>query len=926
MSSALRLDGPFQRPDHPDDPPRPLGKIMAAARPDAQSALLHDLRSWLSEERSRLRGAFEAGLDPEQAIYGYARTIDALIGALLDFARGRLYPLANPTRGERLAVVAVGGYGRGELAPFSDIDLLFLHPYKRTPHGEQMIEFLLYKLWDLGLKVGQATRSVDDCIRLARSDVTICTSLLEARLIWGDEPLFDGFETRFAREVLHGSSIAFVEAKLAERDARHQRTGDSRYLLEPNVKEGKGGLRDLHTLFWLGRFLYRIDQPADLIGHGVLTRATLRKFLVARKFLWAVRCHLHYLTGRAEERLTFDLQPEVARRMGYRDRKTSRAVERFMKRYYLIAKEVGSLTRIFCASIEERHKRPRLTLARLGLGRRRVDGMLIQGGRIGPEDAKLFEREPMAMLRLFHLAQERDLDIHPEALRLITLNLKRVDQHLRDDPAANACFLALLTSRKAPDRTLRRMNEAGLLGRFLPEFGRIVAQMEHSLYHVYTVDEHTIQAIGVIHEIEQGALRDELPLATKLMPKILSRTELLVALLFHDLGKGRGGDHSEIGADLVAQAGPRLGLSPEQTETVVWLVRHHLLMSRVAFKRDIEDPKTVADLVERVQSPERLRLLLIMTAADIRAVGPGVWNGWKGQLLRDLYHEAEAAMAGGDWTARAVQRVEAKQQVLTRELPGWAPAAIRAYLDRHDPRYWLSFDTAAQRWHADLVRAAEREGRPLTIEFRVDRFRARTEMVLFAPDHSGLFMKVVGALALSGVSIVDARIFTTTDGMALDSFGIQNADDLSAVADDGRLGRIRANVERALMGEIALDRALAGRRSQPQRALAIEVERRVLVDNNASRTHTVIEVNGRDRPGLLFRLARALKDLGMVISSAHISTYGERVVDVFYVKDVFGLKVTQPTKIRRIQRELDRALREDVEAAPAGAGRTAAPA
>ncbi len=622
-----------------------------------------------------------------------------------------------------------------------------------------------------------------------------------------------------------------------------------------------------------------------------------------------MRCHLHYLTGRAEERLTFDLQPEIARRLGYRDRRTARGVERLMKHYYLVAKEVGALTRIFCAALEEQHRRrPRFGLARLGIGRRRVDGMVIQGGRIGPLEPDAFEREPIAMLRMFHLAQERDLDIHPEALRAVTQNLRRIGPELREDPAANALFMAILTSRKQPATALRRMNEAGLLGRFLPDFGRVVAQMEHSLYHVYTVDEHTIRAIGVLHDIENGLLGDELPLATSLMPKVLSRTELYVALFFHDLGKGRGGDHSLIGAAMVRQLGPRLGLSDEQIETTAWLVQHHLLLSQIAFKRDIDDPKTVSDLVEVIQSPERLRLLLVLTAADIRAVGPNVWNGWKGQLLRGLYHETDAALAGGDISGRRSRRVEAAKTALAEALTGWPEPEVARFLERHDPRYWISFDLPAHRRHAELVRRAEAAGELLTLDFVVDRFRARTEMVVFAADHPGLFMRVAGALALSGASIVDARIFTTSDGMALDGFGIQNVEDLGAVDDPGRLRRIRSNVAKALAGEIRLDRALEGRRSLPKRADVFEVEPRVLVDNSASRTLTVIEVNGRDRPGLLYDVAKSLKDLGVVIVSAHISTYGERVVDVFYVKDVFGLKISQGPKLRRIQQRLASAL------------------
>ena len=894
-----------------------LTALFEAGGAADQAALLGRLRAWLDTGRAAIRTRFEADNDAEAAIADDCRLIDSVVQALLDHALTRVFRLANPTAGERLAVVAVGGYGRAELAPHSDIDLLFLHPYKRTPHTEQMIEFLLYKLWDLGLKVGQATRSVAECVRGARADLATCTNLLEARFLWGDAALFDEFRARFETEVVNGRGTLFVEAKLAERDARHQRTGDSRYLLEPNVKEGKGGLRDLQTLFWLGRFLYRIERPGDLVEHGVLDPSALRKFTKARRFLWAVRCHLHYLSDRAEERLTFDLQPEIARRMGYRDHRASSSVERFMKHYYLIAKEVGALTRIFCAALEEQHRRrPRLGLARLGFGRRRIDGMVIHGGRIAAAEPDLFEREPLAMLRLFHMAQERELDIHPEALRGVTQNLRRIGPEVREDPAANALFMAMLTARKDPATTLRRMNEAGLLGRFLPEFGRVVAQMEHSLYHVYTVDEHTIQAIGVLNQIENGLVGDELPLATSLMPQILSRIELYVAMLFHDLGKGRSGDHSEIGARMVERTGPRLGLSAEQVETVAWLVRHHLLLSRTAFKRDSDDPKTVSDIAEMIQSPERLRLLLIMTAADIRAVGPNVWNGWKGQLLRTLYHETDAVLAGTAAGGRR-ERIAAAQEALAEALSGWPAAAVRDFVERQDPRYWLSFATDVHKRHAELVRAAAEGDAKLTLDFQIDRFRDRTEMLLYTGDHPGLFMKVAGAIALSGASIVDARIFTTADGMALDSFGIQNADDRTAVADPKRFERIRRNIELSLEGKLWLDRALAGRRSLPQRADVFEVEPRALIDNNASRTHTVIEVNGRDRPGLLYDVAKTLKDLGLVISSAHISTYGERVVDVFYVKDVFGLKVTQTSKVRQIQRRLIASLEPKAGGEPA---------
>ena len=365
VSMAIQLRARHQTADAPPAPDLARARAELDALLEAggdKSAFLPALRRWLGQARAAIRARFEADNDAEAAVRDHCRLIDALVQGLLDHALTRVFRRANPTEGERMAVVAVGGYGRAELAPHSDVDLLFLHPYKRTAHSEQMIEFLLYSLWDLGLKVGQATRSVADCVRTARTDLAICTNLLEARFLWGDAGLFAEFEERFEREVIGARGATFVEAKLAERDARHQRTGDSRYLLEPNVKEGKGGLRDLQTLFWLGRFLYRIERPEELVAHGVLDPWALRRFTKARQFLWAVRCHLHYLTDRPEERLTFDLQPEIAQRMGYRDRRSSSTVERFMKHYYLIAKEVGALTRIFCAALEVQHQRkPRLT-------------------------------------------------------------------------------------------------------------------------------------------------------------------------------------------------------------------------------------------------------------------------------------------------------------------------------------------------------------------------------------------------------------------------------------------------------------------------------------------------------------------------------------------------------------------------------------
>ncbi|HET7717003.1 MAG TPA: [protein-PII] uridylyltransferase, partial [Bauldia sp.] len=624
---------------------------------------------------------------------------DAIIRAIHDFAIRNVYPSDNPTASERMAIVAVGGYGRGTLAPGSDVDLLFLLPYKQTPWGESVVEFILYVLWDLGLKVGHATRSVTECIRLSRSDMTIRTAVLEARYIWGEKALYDDLVARFDAEVVKGTGPEFIAAKLAERDARHRQQGASRYLVEPNVKDGKGGLRDLHTLFWIAKYFYRVQSREELVKAGVFSRAELQRFRKSEDFLWAVRCHMHFLTGRAEERLSFDIQREMAARLSYTTHPGLKDVERFMKHYFLVAKEVGDLTRIFCAALEEHHGKPVPALNRfLRLGRKRrtkVPGstdFVIENDRITVADDKVFARDPVNLIRVFHFADAYDLPFHPDAMQLVTRSLGLIDAGLREDPEANRLFLEILSSRKNAELVLRAMNETGVLGRFIPDFGKVVAMMQFSMYHHYTVDEHLIRSIGNLAEIERGEAAEAHPLASEIFPGIKDRVVLYVALFLHDIAKGRPEDHSLAGAKVARKLGPRLGLSPAQTETVAWLVEHHLLMSITAQSRDLNDRKTIVDFAAVVQSLERMKMLLILTVADIKAVGTGVWNGWKGQLLRTLYYEAEPLLTGGHSQVSRDRRVAAAREELAEALADWPKRERDAYLSRHYPAYWLRVD------------------------------------------------------------------------------------------------------------------------------------------------------------------------------------------------------------------------------------------
>ncbi len=878
------------------------------AESEVRPILMEELAAALDRGRIEVRRRLESGEGTgSDTTVELSYLTDQILRVLFDFATKRVFKRGVATTGEKLSLLAVGGYGRGELAPGSDLDLLFLLPYKKTPFTENLVEYMLYVLWDLGFKVGHAVRTVADNLKQALSDMTIRTTLLEARWIWGDQDLANDLLSRFRAEVVEGTGMAFVEAKLLERDARHERLGDSRYVLEPNIKEDKGGLRDLHTLYWIARYLYGISDIQGLVDRGLIHDDAALRFRKAYDFLWTVRCHIHYLTGRTDNRLTFDLQPRLAERMGYTDHAGGSAVERFMKHYFLIAKDVGDLTRIFSAVLEEKERRKPLLQLPAVLRRKTLEGFEVEGGRISVFDSEAFIKDPVKLIRIFHVAQENGLDLHPRALELITRNLHLVSD-IRDDVEANRLFLEIMTFERGPETMLRLLNEAGVFGRFVPDFGRVVAQMQFDMYHVYTTDEHTIRAIGILHRIEKNALADELPIASEVVHKVQSRRALYAAVLLHDIAKGRGGDHSELGADIAFTLCPRFGLTEEETETVSWLVRHHLLMSNTALKRDLDDPKTIIDFCDVVQSPERLKLLLVLTCADIRAVGPKVWNDWKATLLRELYNRADERMSGGHATATLDARIKRAREALSERLSEWPAADLEAFVWSGFPAYWVTYDTDTHERHARFIRAAENRNQNIAIEFDVDKKRAVTEMLIYTPDHPGLFAKIAGALSLSNVSIVDAKILTFSNGMALDTFTVQDFNG-TAITTETKMNRVKSRVVAALEGRLRLDRELESARDRlPDRLRALEAPPRVIIDNTASKFFSVIEINGHDRPGFLFDITTAISELGLQISSAHISTYGERVVDVFYVKDIFGMKIENESKIRQIRTVLGKAI------------------
>jgi [protein-PII] uridylyltransferase len=879
-------------------------------------------RAHLAAAQATARRLLSTGGTGLQAARLLSDTQDAVIRALFTLATTRLYPGNNRSAGERIAVAATGGYGRGTLAPGSDVDILFLFPFKQSPWTESIAEAMLYLLWDLGLKVGHATRSVDECIREAQGDLTIRTALLEARLVVGDIGLFRDLVRRFDREVVTGTGGAFAQAKLEERDERLQKSGTSRYLVEPNVKEGKGGLRDLNTLFWIAKYVYRVQQPEELVAAGLFTRAEFALFRRCEDFLWRVRGLLHFEAGRAEERLSFDMQRAIAARMRYRAGTGLSAVERFMKHYFRVAKDVGDLTAIVCAALEAREQKPRAMLDRvLGPLRRRrrpLTGQrdfVVDHGRLTVAADDVFRKSPLNLVRLYALAAEHQLEIHPDATRLVTLSLRLIDTQLRQDPEANRLFVGVLTAPYAPDAVLRRMHESGVLGRFVPDFGRIQAMMQFSSYHHYTVDEHTLRAIGVVSEIAAGRMKEDHPLANEIHPTLNNPRILPVALFLHDIGKGRDEDHAIVGARIARQLCPRLGLTEAETETCAWLVEHHLVMSNVAQHRDMTDPKTIQTFADTVQSLERLKLLLILTVCDIRAVGPGVFTGWKGQLLRALYWETEVVLAGGHSAVDRKSRVEHAQRELRAALPPMDDAAFQAYATRHYPAYWLKVDQARKLKHHDLITAADRSGERLITETATDAFRGVTELTVLALDHPRLLAILTGACAAAGANIVEAQIFTTTDGLALDTIFISRA--FSRDEDEmRRADRVANHIVRTLKGELQLPDAVATRAAQVRRQDAFTVAPDVVIDNSLSDRSTVVEVTGLDRPGLLYDLTTAIGKLNLNIASARIVTFGEKAVDVFYVTDLTGGKIVGAQRQKALRDKLIAALAGPATATP----------
>ncbi|MEK9914671.1 MAG: [protein-PII] uridylyltransferase [Paracoccaceae bacterium] len=860
------------------------------------------------------RISFELRKNPlkaRKAISSYAFLTDCLVTSAWKFATEIQFPSHNPTEAEKLSIISVGGYGRREMAPFSDVDLLFLTPYKMTPWSENVIETVLYLLWDLKLKVGHSSRSIKDCLRLGSDDYTIRTAMLEHRFVCGDINLASQLNEKLWKNLFSGTAKDFISAKLIERENRHEKHGQ-RYMVEPNVKEGKGGLRDLQSLYWIAKYVYQTQNIGDLVDLNVFRSDEYLQFEQAEEFLWAVRCQMHHLADRAIEQLSFDLQVEVASAMGYHDSRDQRAVEIFMQDYFKHATRVGDLTRIFLTSLEAVHAKDEPLLERIFKRKPKIDNdYIVIHNRLAIRSEKEFLTNPINLLKLFSEALRTGLLIHPNAMRLVSANLAMVNNEFRASTEAQQIFLELLLKHGNPERALRRMNELGFLAKFIPEFEPIVAMMQFNMYHSYTVDEHTIQCLKTLAQIEKGELVEELPIASSILKDGVNRKVIYIALLLHDIGKGRSDDHSILGAKIAKQVSPRLGLNKQETETVEWLVRYHLLMSDMAQKRDISDPRTVRDFAKAVQSVKRLNLLTVLTVCDVRSVGPDTWNNWKATLIRQLYAETKAILEQGAEALNRENRMTEAKKALREKLSEWDNKDIKIETGRHYPPYWQGFQVDAQFAFAKLLRNLGAD--EIKIELTPDTDRDATRICFALSDHPGIFSRLAGALALVGANVVDARSYTSKDGFATAAFWIQDGD--GSPYNQARFSRLRRMIEKTLSGEVITREAITERDKFKKREKAFKVPTSVTFDNEGSEIYTIIEVDTRDRPGLLFDLTRTLANMNVYIASAVIATYGEQVVDSFYVKDMFGLKFHSESKQKKLEQNLRQAITLGVERA-----------
>jgi [protein-PII] uridylyltransferase len=880
-----------------------------------------EARQYLARAREMLFARHQAGASGSAVVRAHTAVVDHVVRVMFEAAQ-RSYAEQYTVLDRRCALIAQGGYGRGELNPCSDLDLLVLYPRRPDAYVETVTERLLYALWDTGMTVGHALRSVRDCVRLANGDFKVKTSLLDTRFLAGDERLHVEFVTTMENEVLRRGVARFFREKIAENEERHAKYGDSVFLVEPHLKEGEGGLRDIHTAMWLAKVKFKIHSIAELVQKGVITERERSEIEAARDFLFRVRNALHFLSGQHQDQLTFEYQERIAAGIGFRDHERAKGVESFMRAYYLHAQAVNR----FSDEIIRRCLEPSQPYRFIGrLASREIrPGVRIVAGELVVGDAETLRSDPAMLLRVFSDAQRHGVPIANATRRLIRSSARLLDESARSSPAAVSAFLDILRWKNGVHDALEEMHDLEVLDAFLPEFGALRCMAQYDRYHIYTVDEHILRGVRILERLRHGESKDTAPLLTAVAREIDKIEILYIAMLFHDAGKGLGGDHSNKGADLVRAFAERLGLHSDDVAELAFLVRHHLLMHHLATRRDIHDRKLVVEFARTVGRLETLRNLYVLTFGDLSATNPKLWNSWQDMLLGELYGLTVEVFERGLLVEQdQAERARRVRERVARAVGPKGGATLDRFLADLPDRYFLSTPEADIPAHVSMVRELEDED--LVTHVRHFPEREFTEFTVVTRDRPGLFAKLTGVLRASGMNIASAGISTGGSGTVIDVFRVSHIDRADITQSDERWQKVRAVLARVLAGEADVEAivAAAARPSSLGEKFVPRFPSKVEIDNHVSESFTVIDVFTRDRIGILFTISRTLFQLGLSIHLAKITTAVDRVLDVFYVTDAEGRKIEGAEALERIRRTLLAAL-EPLDERPL-AGKSAVP-